>query len=177
MCFTLNFQTTRPHGQQCSPLGLSFDVNQRLDFFQQNYEEFFLSKDQKCFPAKLWGEAWKTPSKHRVLDCGQAAKRSSLKTHNAKLLFFQNIKGFQYFSDIQTQHRPLMLWNKWTTRLGGGDTQLPSKYHPNVIYNPHIRSHFTSCVQSRNQTGCLEPLVHIYHLYSALIAGALEKES
>ena len=69
-----------------------------------------------------------------------------------------------------------MLWDKWTTRLGGGGTQLPSKYHPNVVYNPHIRSHFTSCVQSRNQTGCLEPLVHIYHLYSALIAGALEKE-
>ena len=49
--------------------------------------------------------------------------------------------------------------------------------HPNIIHNPYICSYFTSCVQSRNQTGCLEPLVHIYHLYSALIAGALEKES
>ena len=48
--------------------------------------------------------------------------------------------------------------------------------HPNIIHNLQICSHFTSFVQSRNQTGCLEPLVHIYHLYSALIAGALEKE-
>ena len=49
MCFTLNFQTTRPHDQQCSPLGLSFDVNQRLIFFSKTMKSFFSAKTKSVF--------------------------------------------------------------------------------------------------------------------------------